>query len=102
MTFGRPHYGDDVHPVELAMQEDGGWQPIETAPKDGTRFWGNEDDDAIAMLWHKDFNAFVSTWRQMTFAENYGGGVRNHSPHEHFPTHWMPRVSLPAAPTEGE
>src|SRR5690606_8002153 len=45
---------------------DDGWRPIETAPKDGTRFWGKIGDDAIAMLWHPKFNAFVSAWRRMT------------------------------------
>ena len=30
------HKGDDVHTVEAAIRDDG-WQPIKTAPKDGTR-----------------------------------------------------------------
>lgn len=72
-----------------------GWRTMETAPKDGTLFWGRDGNDAIAMLWHDDFEAFVSSWRQMTFAAAYGGGVRNHSPDIHRPSHWMP---IPAPP----
>ena len=100
MTDDHTHRGDDVHHVGAAEREDnGGWQPIETAPKDGTEFWGEDEGSAQKMLWHSDFEAFVSSWRQMTFAKSYGGGSRNHSPVVHEPTHWMP---LPAAPTEGE
>lgn len=73
------------------------WQPIETAPKDGTWFWARIDEDAISVRWHDDFSAFVSAWRQMTFAKSYGGGTRNHSPEKREFTHWMP---LPAPPTE--
>lgn len=77
-----------------------GWQPIETAPKDGTRFWGKDGDDAIAMLWHSEFDAFVSSWREMTFAKRYGGGTRLHSPEKHYPTHWMPLTALPQEATQ--
>jgi hypothetical protein len=80
------------------------WQPIETAPKDGTRFWGKVDDDAIAMLWHDKFQSFVSSWRCMTMAPGYLWQAKgsdewvtehHHSPVTHDPTHWMP---LPAPP----
>jgi len=76
------------------------WQPISTAPKDGTKFWGRSGEDAIAMFWHPKFNAFVSSFRIMTmhngctFAD--GSTEREHSPEAHEPTHWMP---LPAPPT---
>jgi hypothetical protein len=30
MTDDHTHRGDDVHPVEAAMRDEGGWQPIET------------------------------------------------------------------------
>lgn len=72
------------------------WRHIETAPRDGTWFWGNSGVDAIAMRWHDDFEAFVSSWRQMTYARSFGGGSTNHSPVEHSPTHWMPRVPVPS------
>jgi hypothetical protein len=78
------------------------WKPIETAPKDGTRFWGKIDDDAIAMLWHEEFKEFVSSWRQMTMAPGYtvdGKSSKNHSPEIHCPTHWMPLPTPPKEPT---
>lgn len=73
-----------------------GWQPIETVPRDGSKFWGKDGDDAIAMLWHKEFGEFVSTWHEMTFAPKYGGGTRLHSPTVHRPKHWMPLPESPA------
>lgn len=75
------------------------WQSIETAPKDGTRFWGKVDDDAIAMLWHPAFDAFVSSWHRMTMAPGYtinGKRFEDHSPTKHDPTHWMPLPEPPA------
>lgn len=74
------------------------WQPISTAPKDGTRFWGHVDDDAIAMLWHEGFGEYVSSWRRMDMAAGYtinGNAYEDHSPVVHRPTHWMP---IPDAP----
>lgn len=76
------------------------WRSIDTAPKDGTLFWGCIDDDAIAMLWHESFGAFVSSWRRMTMAPGYtinGKAWEDHSPTAHTPTHWMP---LPPPPED--
>ena len=30
------------------------WHPMETAPKDGTEFWGLCKGDAITMFWHPE------------------------------------------------
>lgn len=68
------------------------WRPIESAPKDGTRFWGKVDGDAIAMLWHPTFNAFVSSWRRMEMAAGYtvdGASFKDHSPTIQRPEAWM-------------
>jgi len=72
-----------------------GWRDISTAPKDGTWFWGATEHDAIHMCWREGFDAFVSTWREMTFAKNYGGGTTEHSPTIQYPTHWMPAITPP-------
>lgn len=57
------------------------WQPIETAPKDGTTM----------LLWHKDFDfgTGVSYW-----SETYNKFLVGERPQ---PTHWMP---LPPSTTE--
>ena len=84
MTDDHTHRGDDVHPVEMAMREDnGGWQPIETAPKDGNALvWVNWDDCNQGQVFVIDCAGFAS-------------GVPK--PDGCSVTHWMP---LPAAPTE--
>ena len=72
------------------------WQPIETAPKDGTdvlvyqRYlkvekWTNKKEYGFYIevgCWERD------TWRIRAFTPQYGGN----------PTHWMP---LPEPPKEG-
>lgn len=81
---------------------DQGWRPIETAPKDGTRFWGRVGEDALSMLWHEGFGEFVTCWRRMEMAAGYlidGQPYKDHSPDVQKPTHWRP---LPTPPAEGE
>lgn len=72
--------------------------PMETAPRDGTPFWGIVDADARHMLWHEQFGAFVSSWRRMVMAPGYKWVDENgaehewqdHSPVTHEPTGWLP------------
>jgi hypothetical protein len=76
------------------------WNDMSTAPKDGSRFWGRCDDDAIAMFWHPTFDAFVSSFRRMTMAPGYtidGEAFQDHSPDIRCPDAWMP---IPAASIE--
>lgn len=82
------------------------WQPIETAPKDGTRILTfaptrYEKQQTIAVVWwgefwHEDYepagNGLFMQTRQLLRAEWEGGPW---SPWR--PTHWMP---LPAPPKE--
>lgn len=66
------------------------WQPIETAPKDGTRiliFNGN----TLSAYWYKFVSKQGGSW-QLTEAGGYAGDGDLSSE----PTHWMP---LPEAPT---
>jgi hypothetical protein len=93
MTDNYPHYGDDVPPVEAAMQDGGGWQPIETAPKGGVKFdvWRNGERvtdvyfNERGDITKRNWNGKHATWTYF-------------DPRVPF-THWMHQ---PAAPTEGE
>ena len=80
--------------------------PIDTAPRDGTRFWGLVDGDLLAMCWHEHFGAFVRSWHEMTMASGYmfddGSTVRLHSPDIQHPEYWTPIVHAPARPARGE
>lgn len=72
--------------------------PMESAPRDGTPFWGRVGTDAIRMLWHPGFGAFVSQWRRMTMApglkwvgeDGVAREEHDHSPTIHAPDGWLP------------
>jgi hypothetical protein len=78
----KTHRGDDVHPVEAAMRDDG-WQPIETAPKDGGVFLGYNKD----LGWQC---TMIYDWGNHVFLTDAGRFFT-------YPTHWRP---LPAAPLD--
>jgi len=61
------------------------WQPIETAPKDGTRFMAYEEADEAK---------FYPCWWQEDFG--YWEGWQNVWDSEPNPTHWMPLPPPPA------
>lgn len=71
------------------------WQPIESAPRDGTTFWGEMGDDAVSMFFHPHFGEFVTGFREMRLAKGLtfedGSSVRLHSPEICQPTRWMKR-----------
>ena len=81
------HRGDDVHPVESAMRDDG-WQPIETAPKSGRDILIGGDfsfaGGVVQAHWGWPHGGKISKWVDMD------GDTYN-------PTHWM---HLPAAPLD--
>lgn len=60
------------------------WQPIETAPRDGTEVlvWDEDGPDFFLGHWDLSFRSWLSDYFD-----------------EISPTHWMP---LPPAPKEGE
>ena len=87
------------------------WQPIDTAPKDGTWIlvWGGETDEYGE--WDKHEEVFmnrpvVAHWRlpdkweseegYWQFA-NYDGGYFGDFSKDHEPTHWHPLPPLPEA-----
>jgi len=90
-----------------------GWQPIETAPRDGTPFIGaffnirwadsHRKNDIVRCWWQPEFEAFISSCREIVMAEGYtinGKSREMHSPVIEPVTHWMP---LPPTPQgEGE
>ena len=64
------------------------WQPIETAPKDGTKvlFWHNGD---IHLAW----------WRKNILGQEGFGGYGWSYAEFSMPTHWMPSPEPPKAET---
>ena len=70
------------------------WQPIETAPKDGTMVWLGKPYTIRTGFWSNN----VSGWIDYARSENFGGpqGLVFE------PTHWMRLPAPPEAGTKGE
>jgi hypothetical protein len=65
------------------------WQPIETAPKDGTEVWAFNGEQA-RMLWSEGEEWSLWVWADQLLADA--------DPEPDQPTHWQPLPSAPAAP----
>ena len=89
------------------------WQPIETAPKDGSPIIGihwdaesYENKGRIARVWWQpEFDAFISSCREMQMHNGYtfadGSKRKLHSPMIEEVTHWMPFYEPAKQPAEG-
>jgi hypothetical protein len=68
-----------------------GWQPIESAPRDGTRIlgWNKWDGVLVYEPYRYGSNGQFEGWRSPL----------DHEDTFDFPTHWQP---LPSTPTQGE
>lgn len=62
------------------------WQPIETAPKDGTMIVGHDWCRGIGIYGHDDTHI-------MSFKD--GEWFGKDTCENHFPTHWMPLLNPP-------
>lgn len=87
-----------------------GWQPIETAPRDGTEIIGGifradstRFGDVTRCWWQPEFDAFISCCREMVMAAGYtfkDGTTRQlHSPAIEPVTHWRELPPPPPEPT---
>tara|TARA_R110002072_G_scaffold100778_9_gene222054 strand:+ start:3550 stop:3978 length:429 start_codon:yes stop_codon:yes gene_type:complete len=74
------------------------WQPIETAPRDGTAIIGYGKRNICCCWWQDEFDGFIMGCHEMVMADGYtidGKGSRLHSPEMQYPSHWMPLPSPP-------
>ncbi|MGF0520625.1 hypothetical protein ACQEDT_03860 [Agrobacterium pusense] len=71
--------------LSAQVQDVAGWQPIETAPKDGTQFLAFDKGSYLNCWWHDN-----------GYGEQYWMDDADSEPN---PSHWMP---LPAAPAKQE
>lgn len=87
-----PALWDAVEAAILAERKRSRWHPIETAPKDGTRFLAAEPDDGWLI------GAFI--WCKTSHVPLYGFHFTDGDPENWNiakPTHWQP---LPTPPTQ--
>jgi hypothetical protein len=74
------------------------WQPIETAPKDGTTFFAYWPDhlgngsDCVVTTW---FGPWATGISELVFQTAFEWGDESSNP-----THWMPHAAPPAPPTQ--
>jgi hypothetical protein len=107
-----PLYASPLPPAQVRDIPEG-WQPIETAPRDGTEILGaffrqpwagsHRTGDVVKCWWQPQFEAFISSARIMSVAPGYtfddGETERYHSPVIEKVSHWMPLPAPPAPET---
>ena len=94
MEAAREYIVEHIQEAALAVPAASPWQPIESAPKDGTRVWlWNGFRRSIG--WHAHYEDRSMGWhRQSLIGEPLGR--RDIDPE----THWMP-LPVPPMPSEG-
>lgn len=70
------------NPTGMTEEEARKWQPIETAPKDGTEIIVKRGGKTISLGWY-----FRSSSRFEGWCDHNGNGIT--------PTHWIPMPTLP-------
>ena len=73
----------EIDALKLVQQEQAGWQPIETAPKDGTDIWCF--DSLYGKPWHYEAN-----WNGIQWYHGFGDSWPDANP-----THWQPLTAAP-------
>jgi hypothetical protein len=85
---------DRAEQAEAQLRAEGqGWQPIETAPKDGRPLWLCDLNPPFGML-HR---GYVGRWSSRAYQGMNASQWEDMEKRGTLPTHWMP---LPAPPTE--
>jgi hypothetical protein len=87
----------DAREAEAKLAQAQTWQPIETAPKDGTKFFAYWPDDL-----GNGFAYVVTTWfgPSATGSELVFQTAFEWADESNNPTHWMPHAALPAPPSQ--
>jgi hypothetical protein len=87
---------DRIEELEAKLAQAQTWQPIETAPKDGTKFLAYWPDhlgngsDCVVTTWFGPW----ATGSELVFQTAFEWA------HERNPTHWMPHAAPPAPPSQ--
>jgi hypothetical protein len=90
--------------VQAGSPVDGGWRPIETAPRDGTRIGLAFGSDASTAGWYEDDDNDSYPWKildrgLMDDQFRSRNGLNAARDDKYGPTHWRP---LPLSPASGE
>lgn len=65
------------------------WQPIKTAPKDGSAFLAYGEENIAAVYWEDDFDGWQVYGAETYISEEFWLSFK--------PTHWMPLPPPPEA-----
>lgn len=73
------------------------WQPIETAPKDGTWFMAWDGEEVLPICWVDDLNSWEPSYRGWACADKYWGGTlyEGYNEVKRQPTHWQVTLEPP-------